>query len=430
METSSRADATSVQHRLLARKLGLRDAVFIGLGAMIGAGIFSAIAPAAGVAHSWLLVSLAIAAAVAFCNALSSAQLAAIYPAAGGTYVYGRRRLGHFWGYLAGWAFVIGKVASCAAMALTFGFYVNEAFARVLAVTAVLALTLVNVLGVEKTAGLATLLVLAVMGSLVLPVVSTFGLPELAIGNALPKGGPPSGLGLLEGSAFLFFAFAGYARIATLGEEVVSPERTIPRAIPAAFGLALLVYALVIGAGLIALGPDGLSASAAPVADTVDAGGLGALTPVVRIGAALASLSVLLSLLAGVSRTTLAMARERDLPGWLDAVHPRYGVPHRAELVIGAVVAALAATLDLRSAIAFSSFAVLFYYTVANASAWTLSANERRWPRWVAGLGIVGCVGLASSLPFSTIISGVGLLVLGGVFFLIGRYGALRARGR
>ena len=163
--------------------------------------------------------------------------------------------------------------------------------------------------------------------------------------------------------------------------------------------MALLVYALVIGAGAHCPRPGRTRRLAAPVADTVDAGSLDALTPVVRVGAALASLSVLLSLLAGVSRTTLAMARERDLPVWLDAVHPRYRVPHRAELVIGGVVALLAATLDLRSAIGFSSFAVLLYYTIANASAWTLSSDERRWPRWVSGLGIVGCVTLAISLP-------------------------------
>ena len=412
-------DTAAARHRQLARKLGLRDAVFIGLGAMIGAGIFSAIAPAADAAGSWLLISLAIAAVVALCNALSSAQLAAIYPSAGGTYVYGRRALGHFWGYLAGWGFVIGKVASCAAMALTFGYYVNEDFARVFAVAAVAVLTSVNVLGVEKTAWLATLLVVAVLATLTLPVISTFGLPEFHIGDALPKGSPPPGLGVFEGAAFLFFAFAGYARIATLGEEVVNPARTIPRAIPIALGIALLVYALVIGAALIALGPDGLAASAAPVADTVAAGHLDVLTPVVRVGAALASLSVLLSLLAGVSRTTLAMARERDLPVWLDAVHPRYRVPHRAELVVGGVVALLAATLDLRSAIGFSAFAVLLYYTIANASAWTLSREERRWPRWVAALGIVGCITLAISLPWTTLLAGALLYAVGIALFYV-----------
>jgi APA family basic amino acid/polyamine antiporter len=407
------------EYRRLARKLGLRDAVFLGLGAMVGAGVFSATAPAADAAGSWLLVSLGIAAAVAFCNALSSAQLAAIYPAAGGTYVYGRQRLGHVWGYLAGWGFVIGKVASCAAMALTFGFYVNEDFARVLAVAAVTALTIVNVLGVEKTAWLATLLVVAVLVTLTLPVISTFGLTEVEIRTALPDGRPPSGLGLLEGSALLFFAFAGYARIATLGEEVVNPARTIPLAIPVALASALLVYALVIGAGIIALGPDGLATSAAPVASTVEAGNLSALTPVVRAGAALASLSVLLSLLAGVSRTTLAMARGRDLPAWLDAVDQRYRVPRRAVLAIGVVVALLAATLDLRSAIGFSSFAVLMYYTIANASAWTLSKDERRWPRWIAVLGIAGCASLAISLPSTTLLTGAILFAVGIALFLL-----------
>jgi APA family basic amino acid/polyamine antiporter len=405
--------------RRLARKLGLAEAVFVGMGAMIGAGIFAAIAPAADASSDWLLVSLAIAAFVATCNALSSAQLAAIYPAAGGTYVYGRERLGHFWGYLAGWGFVIGKVASCAAMALTFGFYVNEDFARVLAVVAVGAFTAVNVFGVEKTARVAAFLVIAVVLSLLIPIFSTHGLEDFDISRALPDGGPPGDLALLHGAALLFFAFAGYARIATLGEEVVNPERTIPRAIPLALALTLVIYALVIGAALIALTPEGLAESTAPVAATVDASDLSALTPIVRIGAALASLSVLLSLLAGVSRTAFAMSRERDLPAWFDEVHPRYRVPHRAELAVGAVVATLAATLDLRDAIGFSSFAVLLYYTVANASAWTLSPDERRWPRWIAAAGVLGCLALAISLPPTTLIAGIALFAVGIAFFAL-----------
>jgi APA family basic amino acid/polyamine antiporter len=157
--------------------------------------------------------------------------------------------------------------------------------------------------------------------------------------------------------------------------------------------------------------------SRAPLVDAVEAGKLDALTVVVRLGAAIASLSVLLSLLAGVSRTVLAMARERDLPGWLDAVHPRYQVPHRAELAVGAIVCALAATLDLRSAIGFSSFAVLFYYAVANASAWTLGADERRWPRWIAVAGVAGCIALAISLPVSTLAAGAALFAIGLLVF-------------
>lgn len=385
---------------------------------MIGAGIFAAIGPAAAAAESWLLVSLGVAAAVALCNALSSAQLAAIYPAAGGTYVYGRERLGEFWGFLAGWGFVIGKVASCAAMALTFGYYASEDFARVLAVVAVIAFTLVNVLGVRKTAAVTTLLVLAVLATLTLPITAGFTLDSVDFSRALPSGGPPGRLGVIEGAGLLFFAFAGYARIATLGEEVVEPERTIPRAIPLAFAITLAVYALVIASALVALGPEGMAESAAPLADVMDAGALSGLTPLLRAGAALASLSVLLSLLAGVSRTAFAMARERDLPDWVGAVHRRYETPHHAEIAIGVVVAALAATLDLRDAIGFSAFAVLLYYALANASAWTLHERERRWPRWIAVAGLAGCVALAFTLPLSATLPGVALFACGALYYL------------
>lgn len=384
---------------------------------MIGAGIFAAISPAADAAGSWLLVALALAAAVALCNALSSAQLAALYPAAGGTYVYGRERLGHLWGYLAGWGFVIGKLASCAAMALTFGSYVDDDLARPLAVGAVALFTAINVLGVQKTARVAAVLAICVIASLTMPVLAVVGIESPDVGRLFPDGAPPGGLGVLEGAALLFFAFAGYARIATLGEEVVDPARTIPRAIPIAFAITMVVYAAVICAALIALGPEGLAATASPLVAVVEVAGWEAATPVVRAGAALASLSVLLSLLAGVSRTAFAMARERDLPAALDAVHPRTQIPHPTQIAAGVIVAVLAATLDLREAIGFSSFAVLGYYAVANASAWTLTAGERRWPRWISAAGLAGCAALAVSLPWETVAAGVLLFAIGALMY-------------
>jgi APA family basic amino acid/polyamine antiporter len=285
--------------------------------------------------------------------------------------------------------------------------------------------TIINVLGVEKTARTATLLVLAVIATLTLPVISAFGVEGASIRSAFPDADTPGARDILQGAALLFFAFAGYARIATLGEEVVDPARTIPRAIPVALGITVLVYAAVIGAALVALGPGGLAAAEAPLADVVDAGRLAGMTPLIRAGAAVASLGVLLSLLAGVSRTAFAMARERDLPGWLDAVHPRRSVPHRAELLTGAIVAVLAATLDVRDAIGFSAFAVLAYYALANASAWTLTPEERRWPRWVALLGLVGCAAVATSLPVTTLAAGGALFGIGAV-----AYGARRVSGR
>lgn len=216
---------------------------------------------------------------------------------------------------------------------------------------------------------------------------------------------------MLTAAGLLFFAFAGYARIATLGEEVRDPARTIPRAIPLALGIALVVYACVTVAVLSVLGPGDLGRAGAPLADAVRAAGVPGLVPVVRIGAAVAALGSLLALILGVSRTTLAMARDRHLPGALAAVHPRFQVPHRAELTVGAVVAVLAATVDVRGAIGFSSFGVLTYYAVANASAWTLDPAPAK--RMLPAVGLLGCVVLAFALPRTSVVVGVGVLAVG-----------------
>jgi APA family basic amino acid/polyamine antiporter len=407
----------------LRRTLGVGDAVVVGLGSMVGAGIFAALEPAARAAGSGLLIGLAVAAVVAYCNATASARLAALYPASGGTYVYGRERLGVFWGYLAGWSFVVGKTASCAAMALTVGAYVWPGQAHAVAVAAVVALTAVNYGGIQKSAWLTRAIVSVVLAVLASVVVVCLGsgasdAGRLGIGTSGGAGG------VLQAAGLLFFAFAGYARIATLGEEVRDPARTIPRAIPVALGLALVVYVCVALAVLSVLGAEGLGRTAAPLAEAVRAAGVPGLVPVVRVGAAVAALGSLLALILGVSRTTLAMARDRHLPGALSAVHPRFQVPHRAELAVGAVVVALAATVDVRGAIGFSSFGVLTYYAVANASAWTLSSATSA--RVLPALGLVGCVALAFSLPGVSVVVGAGVLVAGVVAFGLRRWVAGR----
>ena len=413
----------------LSRSLGTGDAVVIGLGSMIGAGVFAAIGPAADAAGSGLLVGLAVAAIVAYCNATSSAQLAAMYPSSGGTYVYGRERLGPMWGYLAGWGFVVGKTASCAAMALTFGAYAAPEAARPLAVVAVLALTTVNYFGVRKTAQLTRVIVALVLISLAIVVVAS-----ISGGSASPEKLGPMGaggvMGILQSAGLLFFAFAGYARIATLGEEVRDPARTIPRAIPLALGITLVAYAVVATAALLAAGPDVLGASDAPLEAAVAAGSLEWLGPAVRVGGCVAALGVLLALIVGVSRTTFAMAARGDLPRWLDAVHPTHRVPHHAELAVGAIVAISVLAVDLRGAIGFSSFAVLTYYAIANASAWTLRPDERRWPRWLAALGLGGCALLAFTLPLPSVLAGAAVLAAGAAIRAIPRGHRRRSRRR
>ncbi|MEW2300673.1 APC family permease [Streptomyces sp. NPDC006655] len=407
----------------LRRTLGVRDAVVVGLGSMIGAGVFSALGPAARAAGAGLLPGLAVAALVAYCNAMSSARLAARYPQSGGTYIYGRERLGAFWGYLAGWAFVVGKTASCAAMALTVGVYVWPGQAHAVAVAAVVALTAVNYGGIQKSAWLTRVIVAVVLAVLAAVVVACLTSGQADAGRL--DIGLSSGVGgVLQGAGLLFFAFAGYARIATLGEEVRDPARTIPRAIPLALGIALVVYACVAVAALSVLGADGLGRAAAPLADAVRAAGAPALVPVVRVGAAVAALGSLLALILGVSRTTLAMARDGHLPAALAAVHPRFRVPHRAELAVGAVVAVVAATTDVRGAIGFSSFGVLAYYAVANASAWTLDPAPRA--RAVPVVGLLGCATLAFALPPGAVAAGAAVLAVGAVAYAARRWVAAR----
>lgn len=405
----------------LRRSLGVGDAVVIGLSSMIGAGIFAALAPAARAAGAGLLIGLAAAGVIAYCNALSSARLAALYPASGGTYVYGRERLGEFWGYLAGWGFVVGKTASCAAMALTVGTYAWPAHAHIVAVMSVLALTVVNYFGVQKSTWLARSIVATVLLVLMAVIFAAFGSgPPDLVANLTTLQGISAG-GVLQSAGLLFFAFAGYARIATLGEEVRDPARTIPRAILVALAVTLTVYAAVAVAVLAVLGPRRVAATATPLVDAVRVAGAGWLVPIVSVGAVLAALGSLLSLLLGVSRTALAMARDRHLPHQLDAVHPRFAVPHRAEIAVGVVAAALAAAVDLRGAIGFSSFAVLAYYAIANASAFTLRPWEGALPKVIPVLGALGCVVVAFALPATSVIAGTAFLAVGALVFWVRR---------
>jgi basic amino acid/polyamine antiporter, APA family len=397
----------------LARRLGTRDAVVIGLSSMIGAGVFSAFGPAARAAGTGLLIGLAIAGAVAYCNAVASAQLAAQYPTSGGTYVYGRERLGQWWGFVAGWGFVIGKTASCAAMALTFASYAAAGslwIDRGVAVAAVIVLTAANYFGISRTAEVARVLVAVSILALVVVVIAIAASGHVHSGVGSSSFGA---YGVLQAAGLLFFAFAGYARIATLGEEVRDPEVTIPRAIPVALGIALALYLAVAVAALAGAGPAALAVSVRPLATAVDAAGAAWALPVVRIGAAVASLGALLALIAGVGRTGLAMARNGDLPRWLASVHPRYRVPDHAELAVALAVVILVVTTDLRNAIGFSSFGVLLYYAVANASAYTQPRERRRWPRALNVVGLAGCLVLVVTLPWSAIVAGAAVIAAG-----------------
>ncbi|MCT1996738.1 APC family permease [Brachybacterium muris] len=432
----------------LARRLGLGDAVVIGLASMIGAGVFVALGAAQDLAGPAVLLAVGLAALVAFGNATSTAQLAAQYPTSGGTYFFGRQQLGPWWGFLAGWCFVIGKTASCAAMAMVVAAYlVPEGFQRPIAAAVVVLLTAVNLVGVTRTAGLARILVTIALVALALTAArllvgvaagdggAAFGAPVpgplagratgfwdgglAALLGAGDGGALGTVLAIAQAAAVVFFAFAGYARVATLGEEVTAPRRTIPRAILLALGAVFALY-IALAAVLVLVGPapGEQGWGPAPFIAALDLVGAGAVWKlVVTVGAAAAAAGALLALVAGVSRTMLGMAREGDLPRPLAHVSERYSVPQRAEITVGiAVVLLVLLASDVLVAITASAFGVLLYYAVANIAAYTQTGEHRLFPKALQVMGLIGCILLVAALPGSTLVAGLALVAAGLVY--------------
>ncbi len=404
---------TDPQGATLRRALGTLDATSLGLASMVGAGVFAVFAPAAAAAGGGLLVAVVLAGVIALCNAASSVQLAVEDPRAGGAYLWGRRHLGAWPGFVAGWCFVVGKTGSCAAIALVVADHLVPAPARTPAAIAVIALvTAVNCVGVQRTATAARVALVPVL--LVLVVAIVLGAAALTAGGGAPaqQGPAPQPDRVLQAAGLLFFAFAGYARVTTLAEEVRDPARTLPRAVAIAVGAALALYLAAAAVLLGVLGPQRLAASDTPwpaLAQQVSPW----LTVPLAVAAVLAAAGSLLALVAGVSRTALAMARERDLPGALAVVHPRFRTPVRAEAAAAVAACLLVLVGDLRLVIGFSSFAVLVYYLVANLAALRQDRAHRVVPRAVHVVGAAGCAVLAVTLPWESAVVAAAVVLVG-----------------
>jgi len=399
------------------RRLGTPDAVALGLAAMLGTGVFAVWGPAAAAAGHWLPLAVVLAGVVALCNALSTAELAVLHPESGGGYVYGRERLGPAAGRLAGVAFLTGKVSSAAAAAGVFGAYVLPSGPVPAAIAAIIAGTALNVAGVRWTARAAYALVGGILAVLLVVVaVGLFGSGGTEVASAAtPEPDPVAVRGGLLGvgtaAGLVFFAFAGYARIATLGEEVREPRRTLPRAILIALGAALLTYLLVAVALLVGLGPQRLATESAPLVALVDTGRASAVGVLVRVGAAVAAGSAMLTVLIAISRMMLAMARRRELPAALSAVGGR-DTPWRAD-VAGGLLAVLTAVLaGPVAAITVSACSILVYYAVVNLAALRLSPAQRLWPVGTAVFGLLSCAGLAVLLPVAQVAITAGVLAV------------------
>lgn len=411
---ANEAQAIDNRKNGLRRDLRLIDAIGVGLGAIIGAWIFVVTGVAAGVAGPAFIVGLLIAGVAATCNALSSAELAAKYPQSGGTYEYGYRLLHPLLGFSAGWMFLVSKLAAGGTVALGFGGYFSQLFpaipARYAAVGAAAMLTLTNLFGIKKAGRLNTIIVSITLLTLVYFIVA--GIPSFDADNLQPFAPQEFG-GIAESAALLFFAYTGYARIATLGEEVNEPEKTIPRAVVITIVTSVLLYVAVALVAVGAVGSGGLAESSSPLQRAARTFQLPGVFWVVGIGATTGMLGVLLSQIVGISRMMFAMARRDDLPRVLEHTSHAFAVPDYGILLTGSVIMLLSIFGTLESVLSAAAFTILLYYLIANIAALRLMPQNKLYPKWVAALGIISCVFLAASLRLATAITGLSMLAIG-----------------
>jgi APA family basic amino acid/polyamine antiporter len=440
----------SNEQRSLHRVVSLPGAVLLGLGSILGTGVFVSIGIGAGVAGNALLLAVALAAVVAACNALSSAQLAAAHPVSGGTYEYGYRWLSPSLGFAAGWMFLCAKSFSAATAALGFAGYALRAAPGVgdgidlhrwkvlLALVGVLALTALVLTGMRRSSRVNAAIVSVTLASLA--AFCVFGLRDAA-GRAEVLWKPtffgvegddrPALVRLLEATALMFVAYTGYGRLATLGEEVREPRKTIPRAIIATLVVSAAIYMGVSFVALGTLGPVGLAeaarTSAAPLEEAARHFDGEWIAEVVAIGAVAAMLGVLLNLILGLSRVALAMGRRDDLPRVLARVGAN-GSPNAAVVGVGLAIAAIALIGDVKLTWSFSAFTVLVYYAITNLAAIRLTREERLYPAWIAWAGLIACLSLAFFVEARVWMMGLGLIGVGFVVRAVVR--KIHRRGR
>ena len=409
----------------LQRSIKTPGAILMGLGSIVGTGIFVSIAIATQISGNGVIIAILIAALLAALNGLSSAQLAAAHPVSGGTYEYGYHFLGSYFGFSAGWMFMIAKSASAATAVLGCVGYLFYAFgisagqtALVLTGLAVLFVMTILVSGGISRSNTANKVIVSItllgLAALIATGFYLNGLPTEPIQDAFTD---TSGASILYGAALMFVAYTGYGRIATLGEEVDNPSKTIPKAIILTMVVIVILYLLVTLTALSIMGAEAfgqtVDGEAAPLMIVAQALSVPIIGPVVTIAAVTAMLGVLLNLILGLSRVLLGMARRRDVPGILDRINPQTKSPVAAVLATSAIIGVLVLTGDVVFTWSFSAFTVLIYYSITNLSALMMPENLRLYPRVVPALGLFGCLFLAFWIEPKIWISGLALLGVG-----------------
>ena len=409
----------------LKRAIKTPGAILMGLGSIIGTGIFVSIAIATQVSGNGIVIAIVIAAILATFNGLSSAQLAAAHPVSGGTYEYGNRFINSYFGFTAGWMFLIAKSASAATAVLGcvgYLFYAFEVEASNWGIVGA-GLLLLFVMTYLVSGGISRsnrankyIVSVTIIGLASLVITGLFinGVPTQPVFDAFTDISTSS---ILYASALMFVAYTGYGRIATLGEEVAEPRTTIPKAIILAMVFIVILYLAVsltalqvMGAGAFGQTVEG---EAAPLMMVARALSVPVIGPVITIAAITAMLGVLLNLLLGLSRVMLSMARRKDLPGLLAKVNPETKSPAASVWMTGLIIGLLVLSGDVVFTWSFSAFTVLIYYAITNLSAFVMPKDLRLYPRWIPAMGLFGCLFLAFWIEFEILISGLALIAIG-----------------
>lgn len=421
--------------QLLKRELGVFSATMMGLGSILGTGVFVSIGIASGIAGPSVILAIGLAALVAICNGLNSAQLAANHAVSGGTYEYGYKFLNSWFGFTAGWMFLLAKSASAATAALGFGGYFlnllginTHEYLIPLGLIAVIILTVIVLSGLKRSNITNILIVSVTLTALTLFVLA--GLPKLLADgseNLSPffnaEGNPIANL--LQATALMFVAYTGYGRIATMGEEVRDPRRVIPRAIIAAMILTMTIYISVAIVGVGAVGTEVLAGTAqtqtAPLEIAAHEFDIPLVAEIVAVGAITAMLGVLLNLILGLSRVLLAMGRRHDMPGVTARVNTNHSTPYVAVAIIGIGIAVLVLIGNVKTTWSFSAFTVLIYYSITNLSALQLKGEERLYPKWIAWVGLGACLFLAFWVEVQIWMAGLGMIAFGLIWHTLAR---------
>ena len=404
---------------VLKREIGLFGATALGIGAIIGSGIFIVTGIVAGVAGPAMIISVIIAGIIAVFSAMSVAELGVYLPEEGGTYAYAQKLISPFAGFIAGWIWIFSNIFVGAAVSLGFAHYFVTVFpavpVKIIALVICLIFLLINYIGLKESVLFNNILV--TLKVLILLFFVAFGLGFFHPGNFIPLA-PEGSMGILSGAALIFFAYTGFARVTIMAEEVKDPKKTIPHSIFLALGISTVIYLLVSMVAVGIAGAPALAQSGSPLADAISMTGSSGAVLLISAGAMIATASVLLTTIMGISRIVFSMARSHDLPTLFGRIHPRFSTPYYAIAVTGAGMIAALLLADLALVVAVGTFAMLIYYLIANIAAFRLPQKDRQYPSWVPVTGALSCIGLIVFLsPDSWIIGCIGLLI-GGAWFV------------